>query len=81
MDTIVQKHVLAETDVTLAKAASLAQSVEVAEKAVKALQTSTGNMTDFTKLTMELMQVHSENKSGKVKDKYSPVVIAMVIST
>ena len=38
-DTTMQKSLLSERDLTLAKAISLAQSVEIAEKGAKELQT------------------------------------------
>ena len=68
-------HLLVERDLTLAKAVSLAQSVDIAQKEAKALQIPTGNMTNMT----ELYKVRcgatagSENKSGKAKNKYNPV--------
>ena len=47
MDMAVQKHLLAERDLTLAKAVSLAHSADIAEKEAKDLQTPTGNMTEL----------------------------------
>ena len=63
---------LAERDLTIAKAISLAQSVEIAEKGAKELQTPTGNMTELHKVSCGATAC-SENKSGKTKDKHNPV--------
>ena len=46
----VQNHLLVEKNLTLAKAVSLAQLVEIAEKEAKDPQIPTGNMTDMTEL-------------------------------
>ena len=67
-DTTVQKRLLAERELTLDKAISLAQSVEIAEKGAKDFRSPTGS-------TMELHKVsgragaRSENKAGQAKDK------------
>ena len=69
-DTTVQKRLLAEKDLTLDKAVSLAQSVEIAEKGAKDLQTSTGTTTELHKVSRAATP-SSGNKSEK--DKSNPI--------
>ena len=58
LDKTVQKRLLAERDLTLAKAISLAQSVEIAEKGANELQTPTGNMTELHKVSRGATVLH-----------------------
>ena len=71
-ETTVQKLLLAEKDLTLDKAMSLAQSVEIAEKGAKDLQTSTGTTTELHKGS-HAATPSSKNKSEKAKDKSKPI--------
>ena len=71
-DTTVQKCLLAEKDLTLDKAISLPQSVEIAEKGTKDFKTSTGTTTKLHKVSRGATS-RSENKSEKSKDKSNPV--------
>ena len=80
LDKTVQKHLLAERDLTLAKAISLAQSVEIAEKGAKELQTPTGNMTELHKVSRGATAC-GENKTGKLRTSTVLFVITVVVST
>ena len=71
-DATVQKHLVAEKDLTLDKAVSLAQSVEMAEKGAKDLQTSTWTTAELHKVSRGATS-SSENKSEKAKDKSNPI--------
>ena len=71
-DTSVQKRLLAEKDLTLDKAVSLAQSVEIAEKGAKDLKSPVEDSAELYKLTCGAMS-GSENKSREAKYKYPPV--------
>ena len=67
-DTTVQKRLLAERELTLDKAISLAQSVEIAEKGAKDLRSPTDSTTELHKVSGGA-GARSENKAGQVKDK------------
>ena len=71
-DTSVQKRLLAEKDLTLDKAVSLAQSVEIAEKGAKDLKSPAEGSAELYKLARGAMS-GSENKSREAKYKYPPV--------
>ena len=71
-DTTVQKCLLAERELTLDKAISLAQSVEIAEKGAKDLRTLTEITTELHKVSGGA-GVRSENKAGQAKDKKNSV--------
>ena len=72
-DTTVQKHLLGEKELTLDRAVSLAQSVEIAEKGAKDLQTSTGSANEVHKLSRKATTAGNERKSTHDKDKKVPV--------
>ena len=65
-DTSVQKRLLAEKDLTLDKAFSLAQSVEIAEKGAKDLHLPTEDSSELHKLTQGVSS-GSESKSREAK--------------
>ena len=70
-DTSVQKRLLAEKDLTLDKAVSLAQSVEIAEKGTKDLHLPTEDSLELHKLTQGVSS-GSESKSREAKHKKGP---------
>ena len=72
-DTTVQKRLLAEKELTLDRAVSLAQSVEIAEKGAKDLQSSTGSVNEVHKLSRKATTSGNERKSTHDKDKKIPV--------
>ena len=72
-DTTVQKHLLGEKELTLDRAVSLAQSVEIAEKGAKDLQSSTGSANEVHKLSRKATTAGNERKSTHDKDKKVPV--------
>ena len=69
-DTSVQKRLLAEKDLTLDKAVSLAQSVEIAEKGAKDLHLPTEDSSELHKLTQGVSS-GSESRSREAKHKRS----------
>ena len=76
-DTSVQKCLLAEKDLTLDKAVSLAQSVEIAEKGARDLQLPTEDSLKLHKLTQGASS-GSESKSKEAKHKKLLFVFATV---
>ena len=72
-DTTVQKRLLAEKELTLDRAVSLAQSVEIAEKGARDLQSSTGSANEVHKLSHKATTSGNERKSTHDKDKKIPV--------
>ena len=74
-DTSVQKQLLAEKDLTLDKAISLAQSVEIVEKGAKDLPTE--DSSELHKLTQGVSS-GSESKSREAKHKKVLIVFAVV---
>ena len=72
-DTTVQKCLLAEKELMLDRAVSLAQSVEIAEKGAKDLQSSTGSANKVHKLSCKATTSGNERKSTHDKDKKVPV--------
>ena len=63
---------LAEKDLTLDKAVSLAQSVETVEKGAKDCQLPTEDSSELHKLTHGAIS-GSESKSGEAKHKKAPI--------
>ena len=62
-DTTVQKRLLAEKDLTLDKAISLPQSVEVAEKGtIRTFKPPQEPLQNYTKLAMELLPAVKTNQ-------------------
>ena len=76
-DTSVQKRLLTEKDLTLDKAVSLAQSVEIAEKGAKDLHLPTEDSSELHKLTQGVSS-DSESKSREAKHKNVLIVFAVV---
>ena len=70
--TTVHKWLLAEKDLTLDKAVSLAQSVEIEEKGAKDLQLPTEDSSELHKLTQGAFS-GSESKSREAKHKNTPI--------
>ena len=69
-NSAIQKRLLAESDLTLTKAISVAQAAEIADTGVRELQSSTGASSGFSKEEKSLHKFTTTDNSSKSKDCY-----------